>query len=114
MLRFILCLALAPGAVLAEEQSLINSTLWAAKAVEHDALTLQTYAQARTALDKALKDKSWTAAVEQQKLSYKKLPPAIILDVDETVLDNSPFQAQQILGGGAYDPQKWNVWVNKA
>ena len=52
-------------------------------------------------LEKALKDKNWTAALEQGD-SYQEKPPAIILDVDETVLDNSIFQARSILNGTSY------------
>ena len=43
-------------------------------------------------LDQALADKSWTAAPGEQKGDFANLPPAIVLDVDETVLDNSPYQ----------------------
>ena len=42
----------------------------------------------------ALKEKKWTAAIEQTG-EYKKLPPAVVLDVDETVLDNSPKQLER-------------------
>ena len=42
------------------------------------------------------------------------LPPAIILDVDETVLDNSYYQARIILDREQYDPQTWNDWVREA
>ena len=30
------------------------------------------------------------------------LPPAVIIDVDETVLDNSPYQARLIRSGDSY------------
>jgi acid phosphatase len=39
-------------------------------------------------LDQALADKSWTAAPAEQKGEFADLPPAVVLDVDETVLDN--------------------------
>ena len=43
--------------------------------------------------------------------SFKKR--AVVVDVDETVLDNSPYQAQNILTGRGY-PQGWKTWVKKA
>ena len=43
-------------------------------------------------LDEALADKNWTAAPVEQKGDFRNLPPAVVLDVDETVLDNSPYQ----------------------
>ncbi|MEA2080406.1 MAG: 5'-nucleotidase, lipoprotein e(P4) family, partial [Pseudomonadota bacterium] len=55
------------------------------------ALSLSAYHVARQKLDQALADKSWTAVPEQmpgnsdEASALGKLPPAIILDVDETV-----------------------------
>jgi 5'-nucleotidase (lipoprotein e(P4) family) len=38
---------------------------------------------------------------------------AIITDIDETVLDNSPYEARCILEGFHY-PEKWDEWCNRA
>ncbi len=46
-----------------------------------------------------------------QKGQRKK--PAIVLDLDETVLDNSPHQAMSVKTGKGY-PYKWDDWINKA
>ena len=40
-------------------------------------------------------------------------PRAIILDIDETVLDNSPYQAYNALHDEQF-PDHWNDWVNAA
>jgi len=37
---------------------------------------------------------------------------AIIVDIDETMLNNSPYEAECVLSGIAY-PVKWDEWVNK-
>ena len=37
------------------------------------------------------------------------LPPAIIVDIDETMLDNSPYQARLIRDGKAYDEFTWDA-----
>ena len=66
--------------------------------------------QARQALDAALRDKEWTACLEQTK-DYSSLPPAIILDIDETVLDNSPFQGEVAKQDKGYDEALWTAWV---
>ena len=76
-----------------QEQSIL-SVLYAQTSAEFSANNIQTYNNAKVYLDKALSDKSWTAALEQ-KDNYKYKKPAIILDIDETVLDNTPFQALQ-------------------
>ena len=93
-----------------QEQSML-SVLYAQTSAEFAANNIQTYNNAKLALDAALLDKSWTAALEQED-NFKDKMPAIILDVDETVLDNSPFQARTILKGLSY-PNGWVEWVNE-
>ena len=94
-------------------EELLNSTLWMQTSAEHQALCYQAYAQAADQLEQALADPNWTAAIEQTG-DYQKLPPAMILDLDETVLDNSPFQARLIQDRRPYDGQFWSSWVGKA
>jgi len=99
--------------LLAQSHENLDSVLWMQTAVEHDAAYLQTYRQARRTLDRALKDKNWTAAVEQTA-KYKKLKPAIILDIDETILDNGAAQAQDVIDDKhLFDPARWDNWVQR-
>lgn len=88
---------------------LLNSVLWVQHAAEYKALTSQAYNVAKLSLDAALQDKNWTAASEQTK-DYQNLPAAVILDVDETVLDNSPYETHLIQTGTAYNRESWNAW----
>ncbi|MFM7747577.1 MAG: 5'-nucleotidase, lipoprotein e(P4) family, partial [Bacteroidota bacterium] len=44
----------------------------------------------------------------------RKQPPAVVLDLDETVLDNSPYAGWQIRHGAAYHSASWQAWVQKA
>src|SRR5829696_3327072 len=71
----------------------LNAVAWMQASVEYEASAMQAYRAAARQLDAALADPSWTAAIEQTA-DASKLPPAVVLDVDETVLDNSPFQAR--------------------
>ena len=48
-----------------------------------------------------------------QFLQKDREKPAIVLDLDETVLDNSPHQAMSVKTGKGY-PYKWDDWINKA
>ena len=91
----------------------LNSTLWMQSSAEYVASAAQAFNAARMHLDRALQDKNWTAALEQRG-AYRNLPPAVIFDVDETVLDNSPYQAYLIKSGQAYHYESWKVWVNAA
>ena len=36
---------------------------------------------------------------------------AIVMDIDETVLDNSRYQGQLVLDDAAYDSNNWDAWV---
>ncbi|BDC48630.1 hypothetical protein F183_A09460 [Bryobacterales bacterium F-183] len=98
----------------------LNAVAWVQRAAEYRGLTAQAYQAARPALDQALKDKTSTAALEQQafdKKKLKKLPPAIILDLDETVLDNTPYQVGLIAAGPPHDrftDPAWQAWVDRA
>ncbi len=89
------------------------SLLWAQTAAEHKAVYLQTYQVAEILLDVALEDKKWTALIEQDK-NYSKLVPAIILDVDETVLDNSHFDGEMVKSQAFFQKQSWDSWVAMA
>jgi 5'-nucleotidase (lipoprotein e(P4) family) len=105
--------AAAAGTPLRTHENL-NATLWMQTSVEYRASALQAYHTARLALDAALTDPHWTA-VEQTGDAGSK-PPAIVLDLDETVLDNSPFEARMIAESTLdrpvpYDETVWRRWV---
>lgn len=90
----------------------LNDVLWTQTSAEFWVLTTATYASAQVLLERALSDKSWTAALEQAP-GHQNLPPAVILDLDETVLDNSPAQAQVALERTVYHQDLWNAWVER-
>jgi acid phosphatase len=97
-------------AIIAHEGLL--GTLWVQTSVEFRALTLQTYRLAKRVLETALADKTWTAATEQTG-DFAAKPPAIVLDIDETVLDNSPYQARQVLHQRNYQQSEWRQWTSE-
>jgi acid phosphatase len=104
-------LAAAPGlaAEAVPPSDLLNAELWMQSAVEYRANCLTVYALARTRLDEALADKSWTAV--DQTGNYQDLPPAVILDLDETAIDNSAYEAGLAVSGGDFDPKSWDAWT---
>lgn len=63
---------------------------WVKRAAEYRAITTQVYRNATAALPAFIDDKSWSAMPEQT--DAEALPPAVILDVDETVVSNVDFQ----------------------
>ena len=90
---------------------LLNAVLWTQRAVEFKATALGAFALARIRLDQALADPQWTAAPKEQTGAYQALPPAVIVDVDETILDNSGYQAWMALKDTTFDPKTWNAYV---
>lgn len=92
----------------------LNATLWVQTSAEYNASTRQAYALGKTQLDRALVEKTWTAALEQESATdIADKPPAIIVDVDETVLDNSAYQARLIKDKATFKPDTWNAWCNE-
>jgi acid phosphatase len=77
---------------------------------EYRVLAEVTYRSATEALTAALADKTWTAATEQTA-DFSDLGPAVILDLDETVLDNSRFQGELALRRSPYSDTLWKEWV---
>ena len=92
-----------------KEQNMM-SVLYQQTAAERLAGSLQTFRSAKQALDNALADPSWSA-LPGQDIQNKK--PAIIVDVDETVLDNTAYEARMILDGTKY-PEGWISWGKEA
>lgn len=92
---------------------LLAATLWMQTSAEYRIDTRVKYAGATAMLDVALADASWTAALEQTG-DASSLPPAVVMDLDETVFDNNPFQGQLVRQGGRYTPALWSQWVARA
>lgn len=79
---------------------LMMGTLWQQTSAEYRAIAYQTFNMAKMVLD-----------LELNKKGKKK--KAIVLDIDETVLDNSPYQAMVIARKTGY-PDKWFEWIDAA
>ena len=71
------------------------------KSAEYRALCFQSYNIARLRLMEDLKHRS-------------KKPRAIITDIDETVLDNSPYAVHQAMHNKEYNDSSWYAWTDMA
>ncbi|MCI5192452.1 MAG: hypothetical protein D3915_04915 [Candidatus Electrothrix sp. AU1_5] len=109
----LVCNAVGTTAKAENPPEMFLSVLWAQASAEWNMASQQAFHLATLNLEKALHDPSWTAALEQQE-NYHSLPPAVIVDVDETLLDNSPLAARLILAEKEYDPQLWLEWVKES
>lgn len=86
---------------LALSQQNVNATLYQNASSEVAWLYEQGYAHARIKLDANL-------------ARTDSLPPSVIVDVDETVLDNSPYEMENLHAGRCYTPETWKQWTAKA
>ncbi|MEM9066143.1 MAG: HAD family acid phosphatase [Planctomycetota bacterium] len=82
----------------AETHENLHSTLWVQTSAEYFAITKQTYNAA-------------TGRLEEIALERDSSTLAVILDIDETVLDNSPYQARLVRDGAVFDSETWAGWV---
>jgi 5'-nucleotidase (lipoprotein e(P4) family) len=78
----------------------VLALLWYQTSAEMRALYYQAYNIARLMLDRSLDNPS-------------AKPRAIITDIDETILDNSPYNARQVFSNEVY-PTGWREWVELA
>jgi 5'-nucleotidase (lipoprotein e(P4) family) len=101
----------APAAAPVPADDNLNAVLWMQHSVEYQASALAAFALAKRRLIQALDDAWWTAAPAEQKGRYSSLPPAIIVDLDETMLDNSGYQAWNISSGKPFSNETWKAFV---
>jgi acid phosphatase len=114
---FVVVMAVAAAATRAGDtaREQLNSILWMQQSAEYAALTSQVYAQATARLPSLSAPGS--AALEQWGSTpgaLAALPTAIVLDIDETILDNSYYQARLVRGRQEYTPASWEAWVMEA
>src|SRR2546423_6608135 len=95
------CAIAVNGQQQADNTYIEAATLYQQASGEARALEWQTYLLARMLLDRDLRN---------HRIRMRR---AIIVDVDETILDNSRYQAMLIKRGVNY-PEGWTDWCNRA
>lgn len=94
-----------------EQRELLGGVLWLQQAPEARLATQSIYRNATDMLKRAIAAPD-SAAVEQRgQEGIAALPPAVIVDVDETMLDNSPFEAHMVRDGAQFDEAAWARWI---
>lgn len=89
-----------------------RATLWVRNSAEFRAASEIIYRSALSALERGLADASWSAEPAQTG-DLSALPPAVVMDIDDTVLDNSEPQARMILNEtcpGEF-ATVWDAWL---
>ncbi len=84
----------------------VAAVLYTQKAAEYRALAYQAFNIARLRLDADLDKKN----LKKLPKAERKMPRAIVVDIDETVLDNSPAQAYGIRNNVPFNSKNWYAW----
>jgi 5'-nucleotidase (lipoprotein e(P4) family) len=74
---------------------------WQQHSGEYRALSFQAYNFAKLSLNNRL-----------QQVGAEK-PNCVVVDIDETILDNSPFQGYEVKKGLSFDVKDWVGWTSK-
>ncbi|MBS6041880.1 5'-nucleotidase, lipoprotein e(P4) family [Clostridium baratii] len=89
----------------ATNRDLVNGNLlavaWQQNSGEVNALRYQAYNSAINYVDKLVKEKTTK-------------PYAVTLDIDETIIDNSPHAGYEIKNSDPYSSENFNKWIQKA
>jgi 5'-nucleotidase (lipoprotein e(P4) family) len=86
----------------ADNEYQTGAVLWMQTSGERAALSYQAFALARMVLDRDL------------RAARGKARRAVIVDIDETIMDNSRYQAWLIKNRQSFNDQTWLAWVNRS
>lgn len=86
-----------------DNEYLVGAILWTQSSSEFRALSYQSFNYARLLFDKDLKT-----------MRRNKMKRAVVVDVDDTVLDNSPYEASLILKRQSFTAAGFTDWCKSA
>jgi 5'-nucleotidase (lipoprotein e(P4) family) len=95
----------APTPQTADNAYQIGAVIYMQKAAEYRALCYQAFNWARETLEADRRTSKKLPKAERRK------PRAVVVDIDETVLDNSPAQSFQIVNRRPFNQKDWTDWV---
>ena len=90
----------------ADNEYQVGATLYMQKAGEYRALAYQAFNLAHWQLDADLDKRN----AMKLPMAEQKKPRAVMVDIDETILDNSPAQAYNIKNRKGFDLKDWYAW----
>jgi acid phosphatase len=87
----------------------LDAVLWQTTSAEYFVLAQSIYGAAKSYLERALADRQWSALPAQRE-NFQHLPTAVIMDIDETVIDTSRFQSLLIKNRVRSTRTLWRDW----
>jgi 5'-nucleotidase (lipoprotein e(P4) family) len=106
------CANLRTGQSGAASDGRLDAILWQTTSVEYRVVAQSIYGAAKSHLERALADRQWTALPAQGE-NIQHLPPAVIMDIDETVIDTSRFQSLLVKTGARFSRAQWRDWSSQ-
>jgi 5'-nucleotidase (lipoprotein e(P4) family) len=97
------CAVGATAQTQADKEYEVGAVLWQQSSGEERALAYQAYALARMMLDRDLKMNR-----------RSRMKRAVIVDIDETILDNSAHETWLIRNHQSYNAKDWTEWCKQA
>jgi len=99
------CISASINTAVAQSGAITNdgktwASLYQQRAAEYKALCFQAYNMAKLRLDMAV-------------AKHGKKPLAVVTDIDETLLDNSPYDALRSVQNLEFDSNTWKQWTAK-
>ena len=85
--------------LLLSEEKLPNDVRWVRESMEYANLCEQVFQGAVKKIRRLTK--------------VEPSPPAVIVDLDETILDNSSYQVERWILGKGFTQESWSEWVNR-
>jgi 5'-nucleotidase (lipoprotein e(P4) family) len=95
--------------ITADNEYQAGAVLYMQKAAEYRALAYQAFNLARMSVDADFEKRNLKSLPKIER----KRPRAVVVDIDETVLDNSPHQAFLVTNRLPYTQEVWTQWVNQ-
>lgn len=98
-----------PAIAVADNEYQVGAVLFMQKAAEFRAIAYQAFNIARMRLDADFDKKN----LKKLSKTERQRTRAVVVDIDETVLDNSPHQAELIKNRMPFTSSIWTAWVNR-
>jgi acid phosphatase len=117
------CAAMPDAAAPPQQHNNMNAVLWIQTSTEYRANSWTVYQAASAQLASLVEAAGVTGDLDQAAaygcdagrhcpgLAEAGLPPAVVLDIDETVLDNSTYQARLVADNDSYSDDTWDLWL---
>jgi len=106
----------APVAAAPAADDRLTALAWMQASIEYRLVAGQTWRSALPSLDRAIKTPTWDALPKEDRgdAPATGLPPAVIVDIDSTILDVTGGDAEGVITGRPFDSVAWNQWAQQA